>query len=238
MEEDDLSRFDEKDSNDKEGEDQEEEGQDDNEEDEGNNDEEDEEEEDEDEDEEEEEEEDLIFGAEVTPGRLMKKSYHVDFKVCSISDITRFQRKEIGIVSGILGCPPHHSAILLRAYKWNKEKLIEKYMDSSELVLTSSGITLIESSSISPSSTLESQRIKLATNGFSCEICCNDESDLLTCGLDCGHLFCRDCYSQYLTQKIVQEGESRRIQCMADGCDLVLDENTVEMCVEKEVNDK
>ena len=53
--------------------------------------------------------------------------------------------------------------------------------------------------------------------------------------LSCKHAFCRDCYTQYLVQKIRDEGESRRIQCPGAGCKLALDENTVKTVVPTEI---
>jgi ariadne-1 len=46
---------------------------------------------------------------------------------------------------------------------------------------------------------------------------------------------CKDCYSQYLTSKIVDEGESRRIQCMANDCKVIVDEKTVELLVSPDI---
>ncbi len=46
---------------------------------------------------------------------------------------------------------------------------------------------------------------------------------------------CKDCYSQYLTSKIMDESESRRIECMAKDCNVIVDERTVELVVEPNV---
>lgn len=49
---------------------------------------------------------------------------------------------------------------------------------------------------------------------------------------------CKDCYSQYITSKIVDEGESRRIQCMGSKCNVIVDEKTVELLVSRDVLDR
>lgn len=49
---------------------------------------------------------------------------------------------------------------------------------------------------------------------------------------------CKPCYAQYVTSKIVDEGESRRIQCMGSKCGVIVDEKTVELLVESEVLEK
>jgi ariadne-1 len=56
-----------------------------------------------------------------------------------------------------------------------------------------------------------------------------------TLALACGHRFCTECYTCYLTQKIKLEGESRRVQCMEEKCNLVVDEKTVSLLIEPEL---
>ena len=59
----------------------------------------------------------------------VRKPYEVEFKVYSPQDIQRYQDRQIEDVSNILGQPPEITAILLRHMRWNKERLIEQYMD-------------------------------------------------------------------------------------------------------------
>lgn len=49
---------------------------------------------------------------------------------------------------------------------------------------------------------------------------------------------CKDCYSHYITSKIIDEGESRRIQCMGSKCNVIVDEKTVELLVSRDVLDR
>ncbi|KAJ3035179.1 hypothetical protein HK097_004269, partial [Rhizophlyctis rosea] len=153
------------------------------------------------------------------------KAYEVEFIVHSMDDILKFQHKEVSHVSALIGCPPEHAATLLRHFRWNKERLVEQYMEKPEAVAHESGVILDSSK----------QPKFVAVPGFMCDICCNDEAGLLTLAMSCNHRFCRDCYEHYLTQKIAEEGESRRIQCPASGCKVVVDEKTVEMVVKEEV---
>lgn len=98
----------------------------------------------------------------------------------------------------------------------------------------------------------------LALEDFTCDICFRSTSDMAprsnsgsskgkargsaksqplspptikTLALACGHRFCTECYSSYLDQKIKLEGESRRIQCMEEKCNLVMDEKTVGLVI-------
>jgi ariadne-1 len=177
---------------------------------------------------EEEEEEDTDFFAPVVADKDIKKPYEVDFKVYSVQDIRNFQDQEVKHVSGILGCLEPHAATLLRHYHWNKERLIERYMDNPDDVLADAGVILDSSK----------QPRFVPMDGFECSICYNDEPGLETLALSCGHRFCKDCYTRYLTQKITEEGESRRIQCLDSNCKLIVDEKTVELTVPFKVLDK
>jgi ariadne-1 len=144
---------------------------------------------------------------------------------------------------------------LLRHFGWNKEKLIEKYMDIPEKVNLEAGVHE------------DPARPKLMQlQDFTCDICFRSAEDLVvaavtkattssgkgksranskatpvvlptiqTLALACGHRFCTECYGHYLEQKIKLEGESRRIQCMEEKCNLVMDEKTVQLVIEPEL---
>lgn len=46
-------------------------------------------------------------------------------------------------------------------------------------------------------------------------------------GLECGHRFCTQCWGEYLTTKIIEEGVGQTIACAAHGCDILVDDATV-----------
>src|SRR5439155_1926170 len=82
---------------------------------------------------------DLNF-SEVVSEKERKKSYQVEFKVHSVEDIVKNQDNEISHVSNILGIQKQHAATLLRHFRWNKERLIERYMEEEKNVLKSAGV--------------------------------------------------------------------------------------------------
>ncbi|KAJ3165249.1 hypothetical protein HDU88_004334 [Geranomyces variabilis] len=184
---------------------------------------------DQDEDEDEDGEEDFGAGDGFEPvvaDRDIKKGYQVDFKVHSIDDIVAFQTQEVAHVAGILGCRPEHAATLLRAFKWNKERLIERYMENPEDVANQAGVVM----------DADKQAVfSKSADGFECQICYTDDDDLDTVALHCGHRFHTDCYAHYLQQKICEEGESRRIQCCQSKCTAIVDEATIEKVVPPDV---
>ena len=150
-----------------------------------------------------------------------KRAYEVDYRVYGPQDIQRQQDQQIAEVSAILGQPPEATAILLRYARWNKERLIEMYMDRQEELLKDAGLG---------SSPAEQARIVVSDN-FSCDICCDSELLMDTFAMRCGHRFCVNCYRQYLVQKIREEGEAARIRCPGDGCNKVVDSTSLELLI-------
>lgn len=162
------------------------------------------------------------FSYDKEPIKPSRKPYEVDYTVWSPEDIEAQQNKQISEVSTILGLPPESAAILLRYSRWNKERLIEGYMDRPEEVLEAAGL--------GPTFT-EAPQTKTVP-GFTCEICFEDSPDMLTYAMVCDHRYCTNCYGHYLTQKIKEEGEAARIQCPRDGCHRIIDSNSVRLLVE------
>lgn len=122
------------------------------------------------------------------------------------------------------------TATLLRYFKWNKEKLVEKYMDSPDKVLELAGISndlvIMKNSEISSSAKGEL---------FVCDICCDDDLNMEIISLACGHRFCKTCVVIYTSQKI-QNSENRPIQCPQDGCSVTMDEKVIGILVQPEIN--
>lgn len=174
-----------------------------------------------------EEQEDAGFSQEKDVMKISKKPYEVDFKVLSPSDIQAQQGEQINEVGSILEQPPEAAAILLRYLRWNKERLIETYMEKPEELLEAAGLS---------SDASEPPRTKIIC-GFTCEICCDDEEPE-TYALKCGHRYCVDCYRQYLAHKIKDEGEAARIQCPTSGCKRIVDSKSLEMLVTPEVEER
>ncbi|KAG2024292.1 hypothetical protein GB937_003945, partial [Aspergillus fischeri] len=157
-----------------------------------------------------------------------KKPYEVDFRVLSPEDIDREQSQQVNEVSQILGLPPESSAILLRFGRWNREKLIESYMDHPEETLEEAGLGT--NFDVTPKTEV--------VPGFMCDICCEDGDDLETYAMRCGHRFCVDCYRHYLAQKIREEGEAARIECPGDGCHMIVDSKSLSLLVADDLKER
>ena len=153
------------------------------------------------------------------------KAYEVEFTVLSPEKIKSRQNEQIEQIKTMFALPTEHAAILLRYFRWNKEKLVEKYMENPEVISEKSGI-------VANGSELHQKEV---VPGFVCDICCDDEDGMLTYALDCGHRFCCECYQKYLIQKIQGEGESSRIQCPETKCNVTIDDQTIKLLVPQTV---
>lgn len=132
------------------------------------------------------------------------------------------QEEQIKEVSDITGEPTEAAAVLLRRARWNKEKLIEQYMDNPDKILENAGL------GAGNSEPPRTQKMK----DFTCDICFDDHSGIETFAMKCDHRYCIDCYRTYISQKIVDEGEAARIQCPKQGCRRIVDSKALELLVE------
>lgn len=166
------------------------------------------------------------FGLAKDLDKKRQAAHVVSYKVYEPRDIQRQQDDMIGEVNMILDMQKEDAAILLRYFRWNKERLLEDYMDRPEKVLEAAGLG---------SSTTVQPQLEVIP-GFVCDICCEDEDGLESFAMKCGHRYCVDCYRHYLTQKIREEGEAARIQCPSDGCGRILDSASLDVLVTQELS--
>lgn len=158
-----------------------------------------------------------------------KKAAHVvAYSVFEPTDIQRQQDEMVSEVNMILDMRKEDAAILLRHFRWNKERLLEDYMDRPDKVLEAAGLN---------STSSETRKLQVL-DGFVCDICCEDGEGLESFAMKCGHRYCVDCYRHYLTQKIREEGEAARIQCPSDGCGRILDTCSLDLLVTPDLTDR
>lgn len=157
-----------------------------------------------------------------------KKPYEIDFKQLGEPQLLAMQQKEANDVCGILGLTIDSAMALLRAYRWNKERVLEAVMDSPTKTYEKAGIANIMEKNIQPVFSKDEE--------FMCFICCNDEPFQKTLKLSCGETFCLDCHKRFLEQNIT-EGNARKLLCPGN-CgtlvpDFVVKKVVTEQCYEK-----
>ncbi|KZS98666.1 hypothetical protein SISNIDRAFT_472483 [Sistotremastrum niveocremeum HHB9708] len=191
----------------------------------------------------------------VSASKGKRKSYDIDYECLDTAELQATIKREADHITSIFGVDFDTAVSLLRHLGWNKERLIEKYMDSPNAVNSAAGIE--SPSAASPRSpgpirslTLSahnpaparrsSRRLGLSPTTTSapqlpsntCPICCDDEPEQMK-GLSCDHTFCGNCWAYYITGKLRDEGESV-IRCMASDCSLVAPETFIKEAVSPE----
>lgn len=132
------------------------------------------------------------------------------------------QREDLLRVMELLSIKEHHARTLLIHYQWDIEKLISVFVEKGkDSLFSGAGVTVFDSSSLPSSSP-----------NMSCDVCLEDVVAEQMKRMDCGHCFCNDCWTEHFTVQI-NEGQSKRIRCMAHKCNAICDEDVVRSLVSK-----
>ncbi|OAX40907.1 hypothetical protein K503DRAFT_713636 [Rhizopogon vinicolor AM-OR11-026] len=164
------------------------------------------------------------------PQHPPRKSYEIEHEPLSQQAVERLMTADVDHISGIFGVNESTAALLLRYMNWNKERLIEKYMDNASSVSVAAGVSTPSraSPSVSGPAPIRSSGTRRRTMRQTpvpraepsvCPICF-DDSQTSFLALSCDHSFCISCWAAYITSKIREEGE-HAVRCMAEGCALV-----------------
>lgn len=149
------------------------------------------------------------------------------YDVLALEQVVTLMVDIIKEVRNVVEIPATTIRILLNHFKWDKEKLIETYYESDPDQIFADAHLISPSRKIG-NSKRETKPKYLVENGeFVCEICYASVPEQLMSGLECGHKFCLNCWTSYLTTKIMDEGMGQTISCAAHNCDILVDDVTV-----------
>jgi len=167
------------------------------------------------------------------------------YEVLSTEQIVQHMVDTIAEVNNVIQIPATTVRILLNHFKWDKEKLMERYysddaekmFEEAKVVSPDRKITI--STALSNTTSTGKYWLGRKTSGsaastgshpteaYDCEICFLSLPKSMMTGLECGHLYCTSCWTEYLTMKIVDEGASQMIECPGSTCDILVDDETV-----------
>ena len=109
--------------------------------------------------------------------------------------------------------------LVLIYYDWNFDKLSEYWFDNIEKIQIESHISQSEESEKEIDKFFSQNNILSNT----CLICYNEFDPEDSLSLKCNHKFCKDCYVEYITNKLVTEPNSILMTpCPLKGCNLYL----------------
>ncbi|KAJ7213142.1 hypothetical protein GGX14DRAFT_620319 [Mycena pura] len=172
--------------------------------------------------------------------KTTRKAYELEYDSLAQAAIEKLMEQDVEHIHGILGVDSGAAGLLLRHMSWNKERLIEKYMDNANKMLVAAGAIQPEPEVTRPSRrptrkvTKRSPSPPKTAGPFVCSICFDDSSDLTPLALDCGHAACSGCWEAYITSKVRDEAE-HTCRCMAEGCGLVAPDSFVRAAVDDEI---
>lgn len=150
------------------------------------------------------------------------------FEVLSTEEIVQHMVDSIKEVNTVVEIPTTTTRILLNHFKWDKEKLMERFYDGDQEQLFAEAhvVNPFRQPQVNPRP-LRANRKQSSAGSEECDICFNIHRSSSMTGLECGHRFCTQCWGEYLTTKIMEEGVGQTISCAAHGCDILVDDASV-----------
>lgn len=170
---------------------------------------------------------DVDFAIENDNGSCKQTSSYDDdyqFEVLSTDEIVQHMVDCIKEVNTVVQIPSTITRILLNYFNWDKEKLMERFFDGNQDELFQ------EAHVINPFKKVNTVKPKLSSKILGteeCDICFMILATSQLTGLECGHRFCYQCWNEYLTTKIMEEGVGQTIACAAHNCQILVDDQTV-----------
>lgn len=170
-------------------------------------------------------------------------------------DLRRLKDMLIVETADMLQAPLFTAEALLRAHDWDREKLLEAWMNNAEECCQRSGVhmpnpppsgcnawdtlTSPRTPRTTRSSITSSDQISLMPADEECSLCgiCMSSISVFEEPVDmaCGHEFCRACWEGFLNLKI-QEGEAHNIFCPAYDCYQLVPVEVIESVVSREMD--
>ena len=179
-----------------------------------------------------EESEDMITDSDIdiamNTNESMKQKFDNEFKyeVLSIEQIVKQIQECIEEIRAVIDLPSATIRTLLKHFKWDTQKLLEKLFDTNqEQLFADIGIVINRDVDSNGS---QSKRRRLQKKRIVCLICYTKDvktEDMF--GLDCGHIYCKKCWNQYLTTKVMSEGVVNTITCAQTDCNVIADDDQI-----------
>lgn len=120
--------------------------------------------------------------------------------------------------------------LALILFKWDIERLAESWYDSIDKHSCNAGISL------SKQTQLALAKNHVVSNNNECFVCFVNKSELKSedyLALDCCHFFCKDCWNEYLIEKLKEVNTAILTPCPQVGCTLITTESIFKMVLDE-----
>lgn len=175
---------------------------------------------------------DLAMEPEPSTTQEKQDAEEFPFEVFKTTEIVQLMVDCIKDVNSVVQIPATITRILLNHFNWDKERLMERYYDGDQDRLFSEAHVINpHRREVRPRKIPRPTSTQTQQGEILCEICliARPQNDMT--GLECGHRFCSQCWMEYLTTKVMDEGMGQTISCAAHGCDILVDDATVMLLV-------
>lgn len=155
-------------------------------------------------------------------GITMKNS---DFQVLDKEGVTLLMNKLVDDIAGLAAVEIPVAEALLRYCRWDREKVTDKFLVDSQKFLHEAGVDKYHEQRIkacedngfeivgASQTRVSPSADEMAGQTFLCHICYDDAAKLSeSFNMSCGHLFCKDCFGEYLRNQ-VSDGPSCVLAC-------------------------
>lgn len=157
----------------------------------------------------------------------------VSHKAVDNEGVIVLRREKVQEIEEILNITSFAAQALLNHFNWDKERLLEVYIENPEATCAKSGLPYPP-----PARGEVSEDIKEEDEPeeYECPVCYM-ESNEWTKSPHCGHKFCDGCW-QYNLEMQINEGHTLDIHCMHNGCNTLISDDIIKKIVDKHVYEK
>ncbi|XP_026431649.1 probable E3 ubiquitin-protein ligase ARI8 [Papaver somniferum] len=140
-------------------------------------------------------------------------------------DIRQQQQEDISQVSNTLLISTVSATILLRHYNWEVEKAHEAWFTNEEKVRKDVGLLVVVP-------------VQNTETIIKCNVCFDDFARDDMSAANCGHLFCKSCWTQYISMKINDGPGCLMLRCPNPSCPVAVGQDMVNEFVSDEDKEK
>lgn len=155
-----------------------------------------------------------------------------EYELLSHNGVIHNMMNEVYQIVNILMVSEPIARCLLNHYKWDKEQLLDDYYNSQDLNV------FFQSIGVENPTIIDKDAATYAPNSPDCGICFTLLSETKSTNLLCGHQFCANCWCQYITVKILDDGEGNMIKCPDPDCKMLIDDEAIMELVSTNVKER
>lgn len=157
------------------------------------------------------------------------------FEVITSTNIIEQMTEEVAEVNAMIDPPlsTPNATSLLNHLKWDKPRLYEKYFEDSDKLFKEAKIVVQKNKEIVEKGSDISLTL---SNEVLCEICyavCSKDEEMTQLE-ECKHPYCNECWTSYLTNRIMSDGVSLKIFCPDTDCNSFVPSTVVMKFVEED----